>query len=126
MAEEEPDREAKTPNNTGSFAVFHDESRRLANRLQTIALFKEQVLAALDIGGARRARDLAKRLNELADRFAIWPELATTEEGAQVVQQERSEKVAQLLDAQREVEEMAAATPGLPAAEKRLSAIRRR
>lgn len=109
--DEPPDSEAKTPNNTGSFAVFHDAAIELAEKLRRVAEFKEKVLPALDIAGARKARLARLDLIELAGQFAAWPTAP-----AEQVAVERPVLVPRLMEFQRFAEETAAATPGFPAA----------
>ena len=94
------DREAPTPNRTGSFAVFHGIALDLVKRLEAIAAVKERVLPYLDIAGAKRARGLVAELRTMADRFSTWPTLP-----AETVAQERPVMVGRLLDVQRTVEE---------------------
>lgn len=109
-ASDDPDdREAKTPNTTGSFAVFHDSALELAEKLERVAAFKERVLPAIDITGAKQARTWAIELDGLAHRFAAWP-TADREK----VALERPVLVARLFELQRLAEEMASNTPGLP------------
>lgn len=106
---DDPDRDVPTPNNTGSFAVFHTAALDLAERLEQVATVKEKVLAALDIAGAKQAWAWRVDLLELARRFAAWP----TADAAQVAQ-ERPVLVPRLFELQRLTEEMASKTPGLP------------
>lgn len=120
--DDQVDREAKTPNNTGSFAAFHTESKRIAERLRTVATVKEQnPRAGWDITGAKRARIMAAEMEALADRFAAWPQLSP-----ETVAKERAAKIAMLLDYNRECEEMASSTPGVPPLENLDPRIRRR
>lgn len=109
---EDADREARTPKTTGSFAIFHSEAKRIAGRFTDIATRKlHGPLEARDREGAAFAELAADELATMARQFASWPEMSEEAVAAQ-----RPLLTARLIDLNRQCEEMAAGTPGMPPA----------
>lgn len=104
------DREARTPNQAGSFVDFLRRSRSCSVRFEQIALILEKRMYAIEgPEGSRRMREYASELASMALRFENWPKMHP-----ETVALERPMLVSRLMDLQIICSKIALRTPGLP------------
>jgi hypothetical protein len=73
--------DSPTPRTSGSYALFRDEARRVAQRLSEISFTLYKRIDLYDAEKIARVDVIADRLRVLADIFAGWP-TATPEQVA--------------------------------------------